>query len=366
MADLLFDLRVALPAWLLARVIVLPLLALARWVVTELHATPADPINRLQQGLFAWDGGVYGSIAIRGYHGVPLDWLRFFPLYPLSGRWFGKLLGSSDVALLALSNGFALLAAALLHRLALQETGDVRLAERAAWLFSLAPPAFVLVLAYSEGLFVAVTVAAFLAIRNRRFGWAILPGLLAGLSRPTGLLLAVPIAVEASRTLRQARLRDRLVQSAAVLAPLIGAGWYLAWVGSQFGDPLLPFRLQSRGNAHGPYSDPLTIVRGIWNGWGGPQEFSHLPWVVLVLLLLVILARRWPVSYVLFAGLCMASAFTSLNLNSWERYALGTFPLVLAVAQLTRGPIRERVALLLSVSLLVCYTLVMFTGLYVP
>lgn len=363
---LLLDLRVALAPWLIARIIVLPLLALARWLVPELHGSLPDANWRLEQGLFAWDGGSYAAIAVRGYAGVPAEWIRFFPLYPMSGRALGWVLGSSDVALLVLSNGLALLWGALLHRLAFRETGDPALAERAAWLLALAPAGFVLVMAYSESLFGVLTVATFLAARRGRFGLAILPGLLAGLTRPTGVLLAAPVAVEAARALRRADLRELLTRFAAIAAPLAGTGVFLAWVGSRFGDPLQPFRVQGDPALHGPYTDPVTIVHDIVTGWGGPLQFSHLLWVVVVAVLLVVLVVRWPVSYALFAVLTMATAFTSRNLNSWERYALATFPLLLAVAQISGGRLRERGVLLVSTVLLVCYTLLAFVGLYVP
>ncbi|HMA47749.1 MAG TPA: hypothetical protein VKP11_11225 [Frankiaceae bacterium] len=363
---LLLDLRVALPPWAVARVVVLAVLALARWLVPELHASLPAARWRLDQGLFGWDAGSYAQIAAHGYARVPADWIRYFPLYPLSGRALGAVLGSSDAGLLVVSNGLALLWGALLHRLALRETADPALARRAAWLVALAPPGFMLVMAYGEALFGVLTVAVFLAVRRGRFGAALLPAVLAGLTRPTGFLLAAPVAVEAARGLRRASGREWALRLAAVAAPFVGTAAYLGWVAGRFGEALLPYRVQTDRALHGPYRDPVTIVREIWNGWGGPQEFSHLPWAALVVVLVVVLGRRWPASYTVFAALAMGSAFTALNLNSWERYALGTSPLVLAAAQLAGGRVREPATLVVSGALLVCYALLAFVGLYVP
>ena len=48
-------------------------------------------------------------------------------------------------------------------------------------------------------------------------------------------------------------MNDRL---AAVVAPAVGTGAYLAWVGTNFGDAFLPFKVQQQGG-----QDVVMIVR---------------------------------------------------------------------------------------------------------
>ena len=105
----------------------------------------------LAQGLFAWDAGWYRALAELGYTGNHESALRFFPLLPALSRGLGFVfLGHEDVAVIVIANVGALVLAALVHRLALVDTGDERLAVRAAWfvllhvvlvpVFSAAPP----------------------------------------------------------------------------------------------------------------------------------------------------------------------------------------------------------------------------------
>ena len=54
------------------------------------------------------------------------------------------------------SNVSALVAGVLLYILARRETGDARLATRAAWFLALAPAAFVLVMGYTEATTIAL------------------------------------------------------------------------------------------------------------------------------------------------------------------------------------------------------------------
>src|SRR2546422_383386 len=74
--------------------------------------------------------------------------------------WPGVAAGSAGVStlLLLLANGGALVLGGLLHRVALEETGDEALARRAAWLVALMPPAFVMAMGYAEPLAVSLAV----------------------------------------------------------------------------------------------------------------------------------------------------------------------------------------------------------------
>ena len=115
------DLRVAIVPWLVARFVVGGGLAVARFVDSELGRGPR-PVP-LRQGLFAWDAAFYRDIALHGYDSLPRGSLRFFPLYPLVGRFFGwVLVGHAAVGLIVVANLSALAFGALLHRLADHET----------------------------------------------------------------------------------------------------------------------------------------------------------------------------------------------------------------------------------------------------
>lgn len=356
------DIRAALPAWIAARVLVAIGYAIARlW--RELD-DPERLTIQLHQGLFAWDGAFYREIASHGYDALPDQALRFFPLYPLSGRGLGFLLGGNEgIALLLIANVAALAAGALLHRLVLVDLGDRGTARLSASLLALAPPAFVLVWAYAEALFLVCAIGAFLALRKRSWWWAALAGYLAGLTRPFGVVLAVPAAIEACSGWRQARGRDRVARLAAVVAPLAGLATFLLWVGS-----FEPVRQQ--GELRGEWLDPIRglVVEAIGDLFG-PQRFLdglHAPFAVL-LVVLVILCIRWlPPSYSAFAGIAVLSALAATNMNSLERYGLNAFPVVIAMAMLARRWRIESAVLVISGALMVAVTTAAWLGRYVP
>jgi len=362
------SLRVAVVPWVLARVLVVGALVLTRRVL-DVVPRGSRPVP-LGQGLFAWDAAYYRVIAEHGYDAVPRAALRFFPLYPLSGRALGLvLLGHEAVALLVLANVAALGFGALLHRLALRETGDAGVARRAAWYAALFPAAAVLVLGYADALALVFAVACFLALREERFVVAGVLGLLAGCTRPLGVLLVVPAVVEVLRDRSGVDARGWLARAVAVGGPALGLVGYLAWVGATRHDPWLPFSVQQRASLRGHFVDPATrLVRAASDLAGGDRFGSglHLVWALVFLALLVVVARRLPASYTAYAAVTLLVALSADNLDSLERYALGAFPLLIGLALVTARPQVERAVLVASGAGLVGYSVLAFAGRSVP
>lgn len=366
------DVAAALPGWLLARLIVGATLVGANGVVNNLEAVP-EPIRRhVGQGLLGWDAERYVQIAEVGYRGLPRVELRFFPLLPALVRLLDPILpGGPGAALLVIANVAALAFGMLLHRLALLETGDERTARRAAWFAAIFPVGFVFAWGYTESLWCALSAGAVLAAR-RRWWWAAAVGAAAaGLLRPVGILLALPLAVEAVRAVRGSDAAG--ATGVAVLlvpaAPLAAAASYLAWVGHTFGDPLLPFTIQQRPTFRGEAVDPLealwqpaaALARGAVS-----IESLRVVWVVGLVGLLAVLWRRWPASYTVFAGAVILVALSTSRLGSFERYTFTAFPILLALATASVRRDVERVLSVIGASLLGVYGLLALLGAYVP
>lgn len=356
--------RDVLSSWVLARAAVALGLVVAVVAADELR--PGDRPIQTDQGLFAWDAAFYRDIADYGYGGVAQEGLRFFPLLPIASRVLSFLfLGNVGVALLVLVNVAALAAGYLLQRLALRETGDDGVARRSAWFLALIPPAAVLVLGYAEAILLVVTIGAFLALRRDRWRTAAALGLLAGLVRPTGVLLALPALVEAVRNGRGLAPRALLARLAAVVAPVVGTFVYLWWAEREHGDWLLPIRLQNTEELRGGWANPVSTVIDALSG-DGLGEALHVPWIAAFAVLLVVVFRKLPVSYGLYSATLLVMALSGQTLGSFERYGLAAFPLLIALAIVTAPPLVERVALTACGAALTGYTTLIFLGAFVP
>jgi hypothetical protein len=362
------DLPAAATPWIVSRVLVFASLWMARFFDDKLG--PIRHAHAPSDGLFIYDGSWYRGIAEHGYAGVPREGLRFFPLYPLLGRWLGVVfLDHTAAALVVLANGAALVLVMLVHRLVLRETNDPRIAARAAWFTAVFPAALSLVLSYAEPLMMVAAVGMFLALRQKRWWTAAALGLVAGLARPVGVLLMVPAAVEAAREWRHAGRRERLSRLATVVSPGAGMAAYLSWVGFVYGHPFDPFDVQSRNDLRGASIDPIThlynSVRDLVNG----DRFGaglHLVWIVVFAALLVVIARRLPASYAAYALVTLLLALTASNISSFDRYVFSTFPFAIGVALFTTRTDVDRVAGAVAAGGMVAYSTLAFFALYVP
>jgi hypothetical protein len=352
--------RAVLIPYVLSRLIVLGALATTRHVFQTLRLQ--EPVQLLQ-GLHAWDGAFYVGIARGGYNAVPKSGLRFFPLFPLAAKAVAYLPGvSASAAVVIVANVCALVAGFLIYELARTERHDDELARRAVWLLYLVPPAYVLVIGYAESTFLLLSVVVFLAVRRQHWAIAAVAGFLAGLTRPIGVLLVVPLAVEAWRE-RSGR------GFAAATAPLLGALAYLGWAEHLTHNFLYPVRVQQAASRRGGFVDPARAI------WHATHELLHGDHVsagihvvsaIVFLGLLVVLARRWPLSYTLYAAAVLFVSLSSRNLDSLERYGLSAVPFVLAAADVVNDDTVERVVLVASVAGLVAASVLAFTGVLVP
>ncbi|MCX6510236.1 MAG: mannosyltransferase family protein [Actinobacteria bacterium] len=359
------DLKEVLLPWFTTRVLIGAGFIVA-YAASE-HLVPTDKPNVLSEGLIAWDGTWYRDIAMHGY-GNDLAGLRFFPLFPVLGRAFSVVtFGRADVALIVIANIAALFLAIGVRRLVLFERGSRELANRAVWMVCLFPGAFVLAWGYAESIWLCAAVAGFWAIRSRRWGWAIVAGLILGFSRPLGIAFAVPALIECARVWRHAKTNERALGVAAVTSPFLATGAYLFWVGKEFGDAWLPFTVQN--NLRGVSMNPLSRI---WEGFSqmfGAQRLGdglHIPFALAFIALLVFTFRWWPVSYGLFAAVVLTAALGAENLNSLERYGINAFPLALTLAVATQHQRSERVVTTVLAGGVVALSALAWTGAYVP
>ncbi|WP_230202748.1 mannosyltransferase family protein [Parafrankia discariae] len=391
-------LRDVLVAWIAARAVVGAALALTRFVADTVAGDNGATLDTTD--LLGWDAGWYLNIADNGYDAAGVESRRFFPLLPLLVRLFTALPGlggHSGQVLLVLVNLIAVLFALALVGIARVEGFDDDTVRRVIWISALAPPAFVLVMGYAEALAGLLAVTAFLGARTRRWELAMAAGLLGGLCRPLGLLLVVPVAIEAARGLPlplarrlgapppdrlgatspdrsgvppppRAAATEALARLCAVAAPAAGAGIYLLWSAVVHGDGLAPLTMQRDAARHGSTANPLLTVvdaaKGALHGELGTA--LHVPWLLLAVVALVVMARALPVSYCVWSGLVLAAVLTGSNLDSSERYLYGAFPFLLVAALVTARREMWMLVITVSTAAMTVYATLAFTLSYVP
>ncbi len=348
--------------FVVSRVLVVSALAVTRHVFSTLN-TPAA--QRVQASLVGWDAGWYRDIARGGYNAVPQEGLRFFPLFPFTARVLTWLPGvSAGAAVVVLANVFAFTLGLALYALVRHERpDDEALARRAVWLVYLLPPAYVLVMGYAEALFMTAATLLLLTVRTRRWWWAALFGLVGALTRPVGVLLAIPAFCEGLKS------RDKEAV-AAIVAPIVGLLGYLTWAARRTHHFWYPLRVQEDPTKRGHWVDPIrAVAHAVHETFAGDHISAgiHVVSAVIAVGLLVVLFKRWPFSFAIYATVAVVVSLSSHNLDSFERYALATVPLVIAGADLV-GSRREveEVVYVVAAAGLIAASVLAFTGVMVP
>ncbi len=295
--------REALLPFVLARVVVLGVLALAHFIVDRTDPAHVGVAARVHEGLLGWDAGFYETIARVGYAAMGTQSLRFYPAVPALTHAVAWLPGVGDgAALLVVSNVAAYVATVLLYILVRRETRDALVARRAIWFLSLAPAAYVLVMGYAESTLLCLAIGCFLALRPApapdpgltsgtsggtvtppNFALAGVLAFVAALTRPIGVLLALVVAVELVRWWVRLGRGRRVAGLAATVAPVVGLALFGVWSQHEVGDFWAPLSVQFQSSHHGALADPVVTVyhdvRGLWHGHVGTA--LHVPWVVL-------------------------------------------------------------------------------------
>jgi hypothetical protein len=108
----------------------------------------------------------------------------------------------------------------------------------------------------------------------------------------------------------------------------------------------------------------VDALRGAFSGELGTG--LHVPWLLLAVAGLVVMARRLPASYSAWCGLVLAAVLTGSNLDSSERYLYGAFPFLVVAALVTGRRTVWPFVLACSAAVMAVYATLAFTLAYVP
>ncbi|WP_221903583.1 MULTISPECIES: mannosyltransferase family protein [Streptomyces] len=326
---------------------------------------PSDPEARRAPSFLSlwarWDWDFFRRIAEHGYFAEPGapgsahpdNREAFFPGLPMILRAVHTVVPSWPLAGLLVSFAAGAVAAVALSRIArlrLPAEAGERAGPRAALFLLVSPCAVFLAAGYTEALFLAFALPAWLAAERNRWALAAALGALATTVRISGLFLAAALVVRFLVAARESGREHRRWRPAPWLAlpalPALAYGWYLQ---AHTGDWMAWKHAQERGW----YRQFHTPWEAWWHTWDG--AFSHtnptayaamfqaelLAMAVGVLLLALLVRRRqWPEA--VYIGLSLWALGTSYWYMSVPRATLLWWPLwvALAVASVRRPWIR--------------------------
>lgn len=357
--------RAALRVWLISRCAVLAL----TWPATAIMQS-GSKTGRPWLGLWQnWDAVLLQSIAQHGYFGPPghaiAHQVAFFPGFPIADAVVHVLVRQWTVSGLLISLVAGGVAAVALARIAELDyrpgTGSTAVLYLVA-----SPAAFFLAAGYTESLFLAFALTAWLAVRGGR--WALAAGLAgaACLIRVNGLFLCVALGVEILR-----RADGRRVRSLAAFAPaLIPLAGYELYLRVRTGDWLAWPHAETAGWQR-RLTNPVDTFRTTWAAGFGHEFSAPINFVFqleilavaagLIATVLLLWHHRWAEG--VYAALTIGVLATSDWYESVPRALLLLWPVWcgLAVAAARRAWVGQ-LYLAVSIPLAVSIGLLFMTG----
>ncbi len=361
-------LGVPLLAWLVSRVFVTAtgLIASLAFGRAEIGLDQAVPGALDLFG--SWDTTWYLDIARRGYAfdvgqvGEVFTNVAFFPLLPAI-MWAAFAVGLNPFWVsLVVGNGFFLVALIALYHLTRDRFGRA-MATRATWVLALAPPAVAASMAYTEGITLGLAALAGYLAWKGRFGWAGAVAAVAVLTRPTGVLVVLPVVMLAWHLGPEGRRRRMLMSVAPAVVVMVAflgymqfrqGAWSLplqaqaAWGRGQLGVGLLSLLPTDVGQALGGlFGGDLIGSRDLL----GKESISQLSglgvgdWsavardVLFGSAYVFLLIRLWRSEgglrspWVMYAFVVLIVPLSSGSVTSFARLGLLAFPLVWPMAQ---------------------------------
>jgi hypothetical protein len=320
---------------------------------------PAMPFEaaRFAQAFAAWDSGWYFEIARRGYfvNAEGQNAIAFFPLYPLLVRALAWPFGGTERALwvagVVLSYACLFLGLVVLHRLTSARFGDRETARRTVLYLAVFPFAFFFTMVYTESLFLFLSVSAVAAATASRWGLAGALGFLVALTRPNGVLIAVPLGLLAlGGRPRPLELARRALAVALVPA---GLGVYSAFAWRLTGDPLGWLHAQNAwgytlGNR--PWVELMKVLDGLerFGAYGyffsdplAPYYFLHGAVALAVIALVPTVFARLGVALGAYVAVTLYVPLTGNALEGIGRYTATLFPVFMLFGSATSKRVHE-------------------------
>ena len=286
-----------------------------------------------------WDAGWYLQIVTDGYRYAPGDLavqqnIVFFPAYPMLTRVLGRLLGGDMTGYVAagMCVSFASFFGALayLYAFARDRYGD-EIARCSIWLLAAYPFAIFFGALYTESLFLLGTAGAFYHFSKQQFGRAAGWGLLVGLTRLNGSLMAVPLGLLA---LTSATSPPKLKALTAAAAPAAGLVIYALFIWRLTGDPLAFFTSQMAWGRQ--YQGLGTLVARQYSilanagisGYVGTPGYDGLNAIGALFAIAAVwpVTRRLGLAYGLFMVINILPALANGGLLSAGRFSSVLFP----------------------------------------
>jgi len=285
-----------------------------------------------------WDASHYLRLAEHGYatSGDTRVSLVFFPLYPWLVRGAAFFVRNYMAAAFVVS-GIASIAVGLLLQKLVRLDESEAVARNTVWFLFIFPTSYFLHIAYTESLFLALTLGCFLAARNERWELAGLLGAGACLTRVNGLILGFALATEVIHQYwKTRRINLRWLWIGVVPLGFLG---YL-WLNHEVTGDYFAFTKIMHEHWYKKFASPWFGIHDLWLRALGLNVNEGLNELVAVAILSICAVWSWfrlRPSYSVWITLNWVLITSTAFVLSVPRYTLTLFPVFILFARATSG-----------------------------
>lgn len=314
---------------------------------------------------FVWsfanfDGAHYISISRSLYK---QDFTQaFFPLYPLTIKFFSNLFAANPVLVaLIISNISFLLGLIIFFKL----VSNLFSQEIALWscVFLITfPTSFYFGAAYSEGIFFLMVISSFYLFEKGRLFEASILGLFASATRLVGIFLAPSL-------IKNIRLK---ALSPAIIVP-IGLVAYMIYLKIEFNDPLYFLKAQKIFGQARSTNEIILLPQVFWRYIKILATTSNLPFLnalfeflstIFAIVVLILATKKVKIQWLIFSYLAILTPTLTGTLTSMPRYILVGFPIYIMLAHIKSDLIKS-IIIVIFIMLLSIATILFTRGYWV-
>ncbi len=307
----------------------------------------AFPDNTFFDSFFRADSGWYTSIIHNGYNYHPgkQSNVAFFPLYPFLIKLVTSLTDLNIYVVgFLISNICLLFGLYFVYKISLIYFKR-KTSQRTLILMLVFPTSFFYSSLYTESLYLLVISATFYYYLKNKYLLSGIWGFLASLTRVTGILLFVTLAIELLINIRKDKLNFKLEMLYLFLIPM-GLITYMLFLFLKFNDPLVFVHAQqfwNRGNFTLPWitlaNNLTTIDFSFPRNPTNSIKFIDFLFTTsfLCLSIYILLKNRINFSLPLFCIFSILIPLTTGVVDSMARYILPLFPVFIYLGLLSRN-----------------------------
>lgn len=316
--------------------------------------------NNFFEALLNWDSRYYISITQFGYQ--QSSHYAFFPGYPLVIKSISLLTGNFYLSAILISNLATFLASVVLYKLIVLDFTK-KIAKQTFIFLLLFPTSFYLVMGYSEGLFLLLSVLTIYFFKKGNFFASSIFANFLSITRVAGLVLISSIIIHVIVTKQLSK--KNWIMLLSPVAFLI----YCLYLYTQTQNPFyfLVSQIEWRRTIGFPWIGYWQAISNIFQP-GFIQKYYYVIFDLLFAIFGLGMAIRsfrflTPLYGVYALGSVLLPMFTS-NLSSMARFLLPMFPIFLLIA-LIKNKVIKLIYLIISITLLILFSSLFINGYWV-